>query len=194
MTMMTPMGRGGRMYPRRRRWPRVLAVLLVIAIVAASGVGAWWWFTMREEPSETAVPPTTEVCRTPTAKPPKSIPSPRQVEVDVANGTEQSGLAIDTADQLTMRGFMIVGIGNTEHPVHEGVAQVRYAKPQLAAAIRLAAYVPGAELVQVTKLKGRVVHLWIGPDFEKVASKKDADVTAVTMPAGEPRCQSKGNK
>jgi hypothetical protein len=90
-----------------------------------------------------------------------------------------------------MRGFMIVGIGNTEHPVREGVALVRYAKPQYAAAIRVAAYAPGAELVEVDRMKSGAVQLWIGPDFRRIASKKDADVSAVAMPVGEPRCRSK---
>jgi hypothetical protein len=194
MTMMTPMGRGGRMYPRQRRWPRILAAFLALAVVAAAGVGAWWWFTQRDEPSGDAQAPSAEVCRTPTSQPPKSIPPPPQVQVDVANGTEQSGLAIDTADALTSRGFEVIGIGNTNRPVRQSVALVRYAQSGFASAIRLASYAPGAELVEVPKLKGRAVELWIGPDFAKVASRKDADVTKVTMPVGEPHCQSQGSK
>jgi hypothetical protein len=194
MTMMTPMGRGGRMYPRQRRWPRVLGAFLAIAVVAAAGGGAWWWFTQRDQSSDDAKTPSAEICRTPTAQPPKSIPPPRQVQVDVANGTEQSGLAINTADALTARGFEVMGIGNTERPVRQSVALVRYAKNGFADAIRVAAYAPGAELVEVPRLKGTVVELWIGPDFKGVAPKKDADVSAVTMPVGEPRCRSQGAK
>jgi hypothetical protein len=192
MTMMTPMGRGGRQYSRPRRWPRVVAVLVVLAVVGAAGAGAWWWFTQRDQSSDDVKTPSGEVCRTPTSQPPKSIPPPRQVQVDVANGTEQSGLAIDTADALTSRGFEVVGIGNTDRPVRQSVALVRYSRSGFAAAIRLASYAPGAELVEAPKLKGRVVELWIGPDFGRVAASKDADVTAVTMPVGEPRCRSQG--
>jgi len=194
MTMMTPMGRGGRMYPRQRRWPRILAAILALAVVAAAGAGAWWWFTQRDTSSDDVKTPSAEVCRTPTSHPPKSIPPPPQVQVDVANGTEQSGLAIDTADALTSRGFEVIGIGNTDRPVRQSVALVRYAKSGFADAIRVASYAPGAELVEVPKLKGRVVELWIGPDFARVVTKKDADVTAVTMPVGESHCRSQGAK
>ena len=176
------------MYPRRRRWTRVVGVLLVIAVLAAAAFGAWWWLTQRDDaPSGGSASPT-KSCRTPTPSLPKSIPPVAHVDVDVANGTDTSGLAIKTADALTRRGFMVVGIGNTDRPVKSGVAQVRYAKPQYAAAIRLASYLPGSELVLAEILKGGAVELWIGPDFGKVASGKDADVTAVALPPVTPIC------
>lgn len=188
MTMLTPMGRGGRMYPRSRRWPRVLAAFLIIALIAVAGAGLWWWLT-RDDASVEPLPSATKICRTPTPSLPKVIPAPGDVDVDVANGTDESGLAIRTADTLIARGFMVLGIGNTDRPVKQGVAQIRYAPAGYAGAIVLASYVPGSKLVAVANLKGGAVELWVGPDFDDVSTSKQADVSAVTLPTPEPICK-----
>jgi hypothetical protein len=99
-----------------------------------------------------------------------------------------SGLAIETADALTTRGFDVVGIGNTDRLVPDGVALIRYARPQLSASIRLASFVPGAELIEVPTLKGGAVELWIGPDFTEIATKEAAALDAVDLPAPDPIC------
>ena len=189
MTMMTPMGQGGRMYARPRRWPRVVAAVVVIAVVVAAGVGLWWWLSGdgQSNGGSTATPGKT--CHTPKPVTPKALPAPPKVNVDVANGTATGGLAIQTADTLTLRGFSVVGIGNTDHPVKSGVALVRYAPAQYPGAIRLASYVPGAQLVPVAKLKGGAVELWLGPDFAGVATSKQADVSAVALPIPPPKCK-----
>jgi hypothetical protein len=187
MTMMTPMGQGGRMYPRSRRWPRVVGALLVLAALAAVGAGVWWWLS-REDSTAAPTPTATRTCRTPPPVTPRVIPPADKIEVDVANGTDRSGLAIETSDALSDRGFVVVGIGNTERPVKEGVALVRYAASRYAEAIRVASYVPGSQLVAVPKLKGGAVELWLGPDFDGVVSSKEADVEAVTLPTPEPIC------
>jgi len=189
MTMMTPMGQGGRMYPRSRRWPRVLAVLVVVALLAIAGAGLWWWLAREPNSQDGREPTVTKTCRTPAPVTPKAIPSPEDVAVDVANGTDQGGLAIETADTLLTRGFSVVGIGNTDRPVKLGVAQVRYAPAEYAGAIRLASYVPGSQLVAVSGLKGGVVEFWIGPDFVDVVTSNQADVSAVELPTPAPICR-----
>lgn len=186
--MLTPIGEGGAAYRRRRRWPRVLAVLLVLALVAAAAGGAWWWFTQRGDTDPQPAASPSRTCTTPTPKPPRRLPDPEQVTVDVANGTDVAGLALDTADELAARGFVVGDIGNTDKPVKEGVAVVRYAEPQLAAAVVVASYVPGAELVPATKVQGDVA-LWLGPEFDGLVSRDDADVDAVALPPGEPECR-----
>ena len=82
------------------------------------------------------------------------------------------------------RGFVVSSIGNTDRPVKQGVAQVRYAKGELAAAIVVASYVPGASLVEVNRAPD--VRLWIGPGFDGVVKASSADPEAVKLPAGEP--------
>lgn len=189
MTMMTPMGRGGRMYSRPRRWPRVVAIVVVLALVGAAGAAAWWWLNRDDDVAAPQAAASTS-CRTPAPHSPQSLPPPAKVAVDVANGTQRSGLAIETADDLTMRGFRIEGIGNTEREVRAGVATVRYAKSSYGAAITVASYIPGATLVPVPQLKGDAVQLWLGPDFDGVVAARQADVSNVELPASQPICSS----
>jgi hypothetical protein len=185
--MMTPMGRGGYMYRRGRRWPRVLAALLVVLLIAAVAAGVWWWSNRSDDQANHTAGPT-RVCHTPVAKQPKVIPDPAAVNVNVANGTSQAGLAIQTADGLAGVGFTVVGIGNTASPVKKGVAEIRYGDNGLGGAIRLASYVPGGTLVPLPQRKGDVVDFWIGPKYNGLTSSKQADVQSVKLPTPKPVC------
>jgi hypothetical protein len=189
MTMLTPLGAGGAPYRRRRRWPRVLAVLLVLGLVAAAAGGAWWWYRDRQAVEQLPAPVASRSCTTPTPRVPAKLPEPSRVTVTVANGTDRAGLARDTADDLTARGFVVSDFGNTERPIDEGVALVRYRDKDLAAAVVVASYVPGAQLRPVPRVPGGDVALWLGPDFDGVVSTAEADPAAVLVPPGEPRCQ-----
>lgn len=194
--MMTPLGRGGRMYSRQRRWPRVLAVVLVVVLIAAAVFGAWWWWhDLRDGEEESpGLQPATTSCRTPSPQTPKTIPTPDAVNVDVANGTDTSGLAIDTADALALEGFNVVGIGNTARPVKSGVALVRYGASGEASAIRLASYIPRAQLILLEDHRSATVQLWLGPKFDGIARGKDADIEVVELPAEDPICHKVGPK
>ena len=128
-------------------------------------------------------------CTTPTPKVPDKLPKPSQVTVAVANGTDRAGLAVDTADAFATRGFVVGDIGNTERPVDEGVALVRYRDQDLAAAVVVASYVPGAQLRPVQRVPDGDVALWLGPDFDGVVSASEADPASVAVPPGEPRCR-----
>jgi hypothetical protein len=66
---------------------------------------------------------------------------------------------------------------------------VRYTAHDLAAAITVASYLPGSELAEVQKGPDAVA-LWLGPDFDRVASSRDADAATVQLPAEEPRCHT----
>lgn len=188
--MLTPLGAGGTRTRRRRRWPRVLAVLLALAVVVGAGVGAWWWFTQRDDTSATPPPSTTRTCTTPTPKAPAKLPEPAAVTVSVGNGTDRTGLAISTADTLAARGFEVASVGNTDAPVKSGVAVVRYRQQDVAAAVLVASYLPGAELTPVKRVADADVVVWLGPDFDQVATTSQADPEAVALPPGEPRCHS----
>lgn len=185
--MLTPLGAGGAARRPRRRWPRVLAVLLVLALVAGAGAAAWWWYRDQQEVDALPAPVVSRTCTTPTPDLPKKLPEPDQVVVDVANGTDRAGLALDTADELATRGFVVGDIGNTDKPVTRGVAVVRYRDQDLPAAVLVASYVPGAVLRPVAV--DTEVALWLGPDFVEVVDSEDADPTGVVIPPGEPRCR-----
>jgi hypothetical protein len=184
--MLTPLGAGP---PRTRRWPRVVATLAVLAVMAAAGYGAWWWLTQRPEDNPAPAVSPARTCRTPTPPIPKKLPDPRDVTLAVANGTDRSGLAVETADALAARGFVVTDVGNTDRPVKAGTAQVRYRKSDVASAVVAAAYLPGAELLEVKRIEDALGAIWLGPDFTRVASSADADPEGVVLPPGEPVCR-----
>ncbi|MCZ3389724.1 MAG: LytR C-terminal domain-containing protein [Actinomycetia bacterium] len=183
--MLTPLGAGASA-SRRRRWPRVLAVLLVLGLLAGAAYGAWWWFGNRADEDATPNTAPSKVCTTPTAKPPRNLPAPAEVTVAVGNGTDLPGLAVQTADALAVRGFVVTSIGNADKPVKQGVAQVRYIKTDIASAVVVASYVPGAELAEVSRTPD--VALWLGPQFDGLVKTSEADTGAVELPALEPVC------
>lgn len=183
--MLTPLGTGASA-SRRRRWPRVLAVLLVLGLLAGAAYGAWWWFGNRADEDATPNTAPSKECATPTAKPPKNLPAPAEVTVAVGNGTDLPGLAVQTADALAVRGFVVTSIGNADKPVKQGVAQVRYVKADIASAVVVASYVPGAELVEVSRTPD--VGLWLGPQFDGLVKTSEADTGAVELPPLEPVC------
>lgn len=192
MSMLTPLGRGGRSSSRshgRRRWPRVLLVLLVLALVAGGSYAAWRWLSHDESAAPVSTAPS-EVCRTPALKSPKALPFPSEVTVAVANGTDRAGLAIETADVLAGIGFDVSDIGNTSKPVKKGVAEVRYPAGELAAAITVASYLPGATLIEVEDGPETTMTLWLGPEFSDVASPDEASPESVTLPTPDPICRT----
>ena len=192
MSMLTPLGAGGH-YRRPRRWPKVLAVVLVLALLGAGAYGVWWWL-QQDDGSDTAESSPPRVCRTPTVAFPDPVLPPRKITVNVANGTSRAGLALDTADALAERGFQIDDIGNTDKPVKQGVAVVWYRPEELDAAVTVAAFVPGSRLS--TSEGTRVPTLWLGPDFagapQGIAQSKDADPESVELPTKEPICRMPG--
>ena len=78
VTMMTPLGKGGLMYSRSRRWPPVLAVVGIILLAAAILGGMWWWFSRPSTGTPDPQPTASTSCRTPSPQPPKNCPPPKQ--------------------------------------------------------------------------------------------------------------------
>jgi hypothetical protein len=167
----------------------VIATLAFLALVAAAGYGAWWWLTQRPEDDPAPAVSPTRICTTPTPPVPKKLPTSGEVTVAVANGTDRSGLAVETADAFAARGFVVTDVGNTERPVKTGSAEVRYRRADVAAAVVVASYVPGAELVKVSRIEDAEVAIWLGPDFTRVVSSDDADPEVVALPPGKPVCR-----
>ena len=190
--MFTPIGSGGRRPGRRRRWPRVLAVLLVLAVVAAFGVGGYWWLFAGGGDGGSAGPATspTPTCTTPEVELPRRLPKPADVKVEVLNGTSTSGLATDTADAFVLLGFDVVGFGNADAET-EGVATVTYAKGDLPEAVVVASYLPGATLAPTSRRTGGVVTATLGAGFEDVATPAEAraNVESVALPTPDPVCR-----
>ena len=189
MSMLTPLGTGGRS-SRGRRWPRVLAVVVTLAVAAAAGYALWQWLGRDGSSSPVATSPSV-VCRTPTPKTPKALPGPSEVTVAVVNGTDRAGLAVETADSLAAVGFDVSDIGNASKPVKTGVADIHYDPNDLGEAITVASYVPGARLVEDKQQTPGIVTVGLGPDFDALSSPDDADPRAVTLPTAKPVCRTK---
>jgi LytR cell envelope-related transcriptional attenuator len=189
--MFTPVGAGGRPPGRRSRWRRVLAVLMVMAVVAGFVLGgAWWLFGGGQTGAGATTTPEPSVsCRTPEPRLPDRLPRPADVKLELLNGTDQSGLATQTADAMVLLGFDVVAFGNADNPV-VGVAVVTYGKGDLGDAVVVASYLPGAQLKQVARNTGGVVTATLGPQFAQVATPAEAraNVDAVVLPTPSPIC------
>lgn len=169
-----------------------MAVLLVVAVVAAFGTGAYWWYFgggRTDDAVATPTPTSTESCPTPVVELPDPLPGRRDVTVEILNGTDRAGLATQTADAMALLGFQVATFGNADRPV-DGVAVVAYGKGDLAEAVVVASYLPGATLTAVRRNTGGVVTATLGPEFREVASPAEAKqaVGAVVLPTPSPIC------
>ncbi len=163
---MTIPGRGdlapARRQHRRRRWPRVLALLLVLGVLGAAGWEAYRLWVEDTSQSRVAAP-----CVTPT--PPPVPAAADEVRVRVLNGTRRPGLAHDVATRLRHRGFAVRKVGN--NPQRTARTTVTYPAGVLAAGLAVAEQLPAAEL---TAGSGRLVDLVLGRDFHRLATRKEA--------------------
>lgn len=158
---------------RRRRWPRVLGVLVVLAVLAAAGyVGYREWVADRGSSHVAA----RRTCYAPGAPAPLPV---SQVQVRVLNSTQRAGVAHRIARQLRARHFRVVGVGNikTSPPA---VARVDYGPSQRSAALTVRAWVPGAVL-HATPTDG--VRLVIGHRLQHVGTPGQAQHALATARA-----------
>jgi LytR cell envelope-related transcriptional attenuator len=151
---------------RRRAGPAIVAVVVVVVLVGAGG----WYFLAKHRTTPAADAGAT--CTTHSPVPTVAMPLPRQIVVNVYNSTTRSGLARSTGTQLAARGFHLGAVANDPlNDVIAGTAQVRFGPAAIAEADVVAAQVPRAVLVRVTRT-GLAVDLALGYGF-----------TALTTPA-----------
>ncbi len=109
---------------------------------------------------------------------------PGQVQLQVLNGTSVSGLAATTAGQLTARGFKVARTGNA---AAASSTVIEYASTsQMPQVNTLEQEIPGAQVKQVTSLKGSTLDLVLGSGFKgigthKTKKKKGKSVSAATL-------------
>lgn len=212
MSMLTPPGMGGQYritgdrYPRMRR-PRGRRKLVLGAVGAVVALGLIGWGTLQlidvfsggDDKGRTAQS-AADCKRTPsrdkdpdkkTTAPGTALPKPAQIEVNVYNATQRTGLAKDTADELKKRGFKIGKVGN---------APAEYDKKVKASGMLLGSSTAsnGAFGVLGTQVdgvrtksdqrKGKDIDLIIGDGFKDLVAKKDADkaLSALATPAQAP--------
>lgn len=170
-----------REYPARRQPPSrpqwvlpaiivgAVAIAVVVVIVVVKMVGG-----SGESTSEATATPSSS-CSTVMAVAADELPLPQKVRVNVYNASDVSGLASKTAKELTKRGFVIKEVANDPEGVAiEGIAVIRYGPQSRKRAELLAAYVPGAELVEVQR-SGPKIDLAMGATFVGIAPQAEVD-------------------
>jgi hypothetical protein len=134
-----------------RRPPWLIAVVIAIAVLVVAGLvfGVMNLFSSGPATNASSTPDASaSPCVTVTLATSKVLPAPKDVKLNVYNSTSKTGLASDTAKELSARGFKIMRIAND--PVGKkipGVAQIRYGPKGERSAQLLLIYVPGAEMV-----------------------------------------------
>jgi hypothetical protein len=122
--------------------------------------------------STTEADPSASPCVTQTVKTSSVLPPPTAVRINVYNSTAKTGLASDTAKELSARGFKIAKVSNDPLGKKiEGVAQIRYGPKGEKSAQLLLLYVPGAEMVNDYRT-GRRIDLATGKTFSGLSPQQ----------------------
>ena len=103
--------------PRRRRYGRIILLVLILAVVTATV-----WFAVRafSNPAESSVPDD--------ARAPDGV----RIKVEVFNATKTRGLARKATDFLRSRGFDVVGSGNVTEQRAKTIVYDRSSHPEWA--------------------------------------------------------------
>jgi LCP family protein required for cell wall assembly len=116
---------------------------------------------------------------------PKPLPVPKdvlpaQVKVKVLNGTDRTGEARKTLDELANAGFVRLDPAANADSSDYRRTEVRYAKGGRAKAQLVAAYLGVGKLVSGKGVKGADVTVVLGDDFEQVSTPTTVPPTTAT--------------
>jgi hypothetical protein len=109
MSMLTPLGKGGRQTVRRESRPSRRGAVLLAVLLTAALAGTAWWVAHRDTTDSAGAAPR-RTCPTPSTPPP--VVAPKAVKVNVYNATDQRGLASRVAAELKRRGFHVGKVDN----------------------------------------------------------------------------------
>jgi LCP family protein required for cell wall assembly len=99
---------------------------------------------------------------------------PAQIKVRVLNGTTTPGLAQRVGDQLTARGYSVLGIGTSSAKPSQ--TQLRYGSGADQQAAALAQVAPGGKPVATQSVTAGVVNLILGADWEGLKGAQPAAI------------------
>lgn len=167
-----------RRYMRRLRHGMVLALLaamLVAALVAAYLVMTKQLVIPGWEPGPPAAASATaaHVCPQETY----DYAAPKEVTVNVLNGTKVSGLAGATAKKLKKRGFRIGTVGNADLSDPDIVAAVVAGASGQSKALTVQRNIRGTEFIRDPKRSADTVDLIIGKKFKDLLAEKKVKTT-----------------
>jgi LCP family protein required for cell wall assembly len=120
----------------------------------------------------------------------KATMPPSQIKVRVLNGTSTPGLAQRVSDQLTARGYKVLGIGTA--PTKPNQTQLRYGTGADQQAAALAEVAPGGKPAAGQSVAAGVVELVLGADWKGLKGAQPAAIpkTAGAVNAADDVCKA----
>jgi hypothetical protein len=166
---------------RARRFRQRIAFLVVVLVVLGAGGVAALVYTDHWQPGSSATP--TSAVRTPACvpAPAPALLAPKDVRVDVLNGTSRRGLAASVAGELRTRGFVVVTVANAPTGAGPVTAAVTYPAASLSQAVTVGARFPEAQLVPDPAATAITVSL--GDGYENLLAE---DALAAPAPPEDP--------
>lgn len=163
---------------RRRQGWTFVAILCLVLGVGLLATGHWMrWWTVGEGAKPAARP----------ACPEQTTTSPRNVTVNVYNGTDRFGLARAVAVELQARGFRVATITNdtSGRPV-SGVAAIRHGPISRVAAQTVSQQLTGQITFEDDGRASRTVDLVLGPGYRALKPRPEASkaIAPVPTPSG----------
>jgi hypothetical protein len=144
---------------KRPTW--LIGVIVAVAVLVVIGLifGVMNLFKGGGETAAADAAPESSAspCVTQTLTTSEVLPDPSEVKINVYNSTSKTGLAKETAQSLSQRGFKILKVANDpEGKKIAGVAQIRYGPKGEASAKLLLLYVPGADMINDYRTSKRI--------------------------------------
>ena len=191
---MTSVGPSRARRPPAKRPPWLIGVVVAVAVLVVIGLvfGVMSLFRGGSETAATEGAPDSSAspCVTTTFATSEILPDPSDVKINVYNSTAKTGLAKETAQTLSQRGFKILKVANDpEGKKISGVAQIRYGPNGELSAKLLLLYVPGAEMINDYRT-GKKIDLSTGKTFSGLSPQQgvNALLAAPTPVASGPGC------
>jgi hypothetical protein len=182
---------------RRRRdsrplWLTVVLVVVAMAVLFALGFGIATLLKGGDgslPPEESLDQATASVqplpCETVLITPAEVLPRTERVTVNVFNSTPTVGLAAETAQILTARGFTVRDVANDPlDAVLPGTGEIRFGPKGADAAQLLTFYFPGAVLVDDGRT-GKRVDVSLGSGFTEIVGEAEI-AAALASPSPSP--------
>jgi hypothetical protein len=105
----------------------------------------------------------------------RPLPDPKQIKVNVFNGTSKPGLATAVAGDFRSRGFTVVSVNNAPAP-YDGVAKLVYGPKELAAATVVDSYFLGSAFSDFEiKRTNDVVDVTVGTQYTTLGTKTEVN-------------------
>jgi hypothetical protein len=170
---------------RRRPLP---ALVSLAALILLSGLV--WYRVLHRDGAASQAASASQCATTSSPAAPRQLPRPRSVDVLVLNSTQRNGLAASAGKALARVGFTVTGTKNDEpsyggHGIIGGVAEIRFAPADRAAATLLSYYLPGAKLVP-SHAAGADVLVSLGHRFTRVADARTVRRALLARAAAAP--------